>query len=160
AAYAAKYTAFVTFPFAAGWVWWTADRKHRWHSLALLSLPAAILVAPWVLRNWIWLGNPTAPFLNSVYPNPYYHPGMERIYAEVLRHYSTIKHYWQIPLELTLRGGLLEGFFGPGFLLFPCALFAYRLKFGRKLLLAALVFALPAYMNTGARFLLPCAPFL
>jgi hypothetical protein len=118
------------------------------------------MVAPWILRNWFWLGNPFAPFFNSWFPNPFYHAGMERIYAEGLRHYTGIKHYWEIPLQLTLRGGLVEGMFGPVFLLAPFALFALRLKSGRRLLLAALVFALPAYLNTGARFLIPAAPFL
>jgi hypothetical protein len=161
-AYAAKYTAFLTFPFAAGWIWWRTRHKVgvRWQSLAILTTPALLIVSPWVLRNWIWLGNPAAPFLNSLFPNPYYHPGMERIYAETLKHYIGIKHYWQIPLELTIRGGLVEGAFGPVFLLFPVALFALRFKFGRQLLAAALVFALPGYMNVGSRFLIPCLPFL
>jgi len=158
AAYAIKYTAFLALPFAMGWLLVGCG----WHTgrLARLFLPALVFVAPWVVRNWVWVGNPTAPFLNAWFPNPYYHPGMERIYTESLRHYYNIKHYWQIPLELTIRGGLLESLFGPVLLLFPVALFALRSRFGRRLLLAALVFALPAYMNVGARFLIPCVPFL
>ena len=159
-AYAAKYTAFLAFPFAAVWIWRQSKRPERLRRLVCLGVPAAILVAPWILRNWIWLGNPMAPFLNSIFPNQYYHPGMERTYAETLRHYWGIKHYWQIPLELALRGGLVEGMFGPVFLLFPVALFALRFKIGRRLALAALVFAIPAYLNVGARFLIPCLPFL
>src|ERR1017187_5067562 len=91
---------------------------------------------------------------------PGYHAGMERIYAEGLRHYIGIKHYWEIPLQLTLRGGFVDGMFGPVFLLAPIGLLALRFKTGRRLLLAALVFALPAYLNVGARFLIPSAPFL
>ena len=118
------------------------------------------MVAPWVLRNWLWVGNPFAPFFNSWFPNPYYHPGMERIYAETLRHYPGIKHYWQIPLQLTLRSGFDGGTSGPVFLLAPCGLLALRFKSGRRLLLAGLVFALPAYLNIGTRFLIPSVPFL
>jgi hypothetical protein len=161
-AYAAKYTAFLTFPFAVTWIWWRSRGKgvvQLW-MLTRVAVPAAVIVAPWVMRNWIWLGNPLAPFMNSLFPNPYYHPGMERIYTETLKHYVGIKHYWQIPLELTIRGGLVEGFFGPVFLLFPAALFALRFKIGRQLLMTALVFALPAYFNVGSRFLIPCLPFL
>ena len=117
------------------------------------------MVAPWVLRNWFWVGNPVAPFFNSWFPNPAYHPGMERIYAETLSHYTGIKHYWQIPLQLTLRSGFDGGIFGPVFLLAPLGLLALRFKSGRRLLLAGLVFALPAYLNTGTRFLIPSAPF-
>ena len=74
------------------------------------------MIAPWVLRNWFWVGNPFAPFFNSWFPNPYYHAGMERIYAETLSHYTGIKHYWEIPLQLTLRSGFDGGIFGPVFL--------------------------------------------
>jgi hypothetical protein len=63
-------------------------------------------------------------------------------------------------VQLTLRGGFDGGIFGPVFLLAPLGLLALRLKSGRRLLLAALVFALPAYLNTGTRFLIPSSPFL
>ena len=85
---------------------------------------------------------------------------MERIYAESLRTYTGIKHDWEIPLQLTLRSGFDGGIFGPVFLLVPLGLLALRFKSGRRVLLAALVFALPAYLNTGTRFLIPAAPFL
>ena len=169
AAYAAKYTAFLTLPFAIASVCFSKwgrqsclqpAKSRLFRDLFYLIIPALIMVAPWTLRNWFWLGNPFAPFFNSWFPNPYYHAGMERIYAEGLRHYTGIKHYWEIPLQLTLRGGLVEGILGPVFLLAPLGLFALRLKSGRRLLIAALVFALPAYFNTGTRFLIPCAPFL
>jgi hypothetical protein len=175
-AYGVKYTAFLTLPFAAGWVWYSVASGRKsgaksslWASvgqrrllgaLLVLVVPAGVMVAPWVLRNWFWVGNPLAPFFNSWFPNPFYHPGMERIYAETLSHYLGIKHYWEIPLQLTLRSGFDGGVFGPVFLLAPCGLLALRLKYGRRLLLAALIFALPAYLNTGTRFLIPSAPFL
>src|ERR1017187_5604662 len=159
-AYAVKYTAFLTLPFAFAWVWFSRRHSPSRRDLLCLILPALVMVAPWTLRNWFWVGNPFAPFFNSWFPNPYYHAGMERIYADLLRHYTAIKHYWEIPLQLTLRGGLVEGMFGPVFLLAPLGLLALRFKSGRRLLLAALVFALAAYLNVGARFLIPSAPFL
>jgi hypothetical protein len=157
--YAMKYTAFLTLPLAVCWVWWRSSAQ-RWGNLARLAVPATILVAPWVLRNWFWVGDPFAPFLNAWFPNPYYHPGMERIYADQLGHYNGIKHYWEIPLQLTIRGSLVSGIYGPVFLLAPLALFALRFKYGRRVLAAGLLFALPAYLNTDSRFLIPCAPFL
>src|SRR5947209_2351523 len=59
-AYGLKYTAFVVFPAAVAFVWWRrpADRPR---STLFMALPAAIMIAPWILRNWIWLGNPSAP---------------------------------------------------------------------------------------------------
>ena len=173
AAYAVKYTAFLTLPFALAWVWHSAlwgresclppafnRRAILLRNVLYLALPAVVIIAPWVLRNWFWIGNPFAPFFNSWFPNPYYHAGMERIYAESLRSYAGIKHNWEIPLQLTLRSGFDGGIFGPVFLLVPLGLLALRFKFGRRVLLAALVFALPAYLNTGTRFLIPAAPFL
>jgi hypothetical protein len=84
---------------------------------------------------------------------------MERIYVEGLKHYIGLKHWWQIPLELTLRGGLVGGMFSTAFLMLPLSLLALRSSQVRRLLLAALVFAVPAWFNTGARFLIPSAPF-
>src|ERR1035437_1307360 len=159
-AYGAKYTAFLTLPFALAWVWFSRRHFPNRRNLLCLLLPALVMIAPWTLRNWFWVGNPFAPFLNSWFPNPYYHAGMESIYVEGLRHYLGIKHNWEIPLQLTLRGGLVDGMFGPVFLLAPIGLLALRWKSGRRLLLAAMVFALPAYINIGARFLIPAAPFL
>src|ERR1022692_4792880 len=147
-------------PRGSPWTRFSSRRSPLLRDLLYVLLPALLMIAPWTLRNWFWLGNPFAPFFNSWFPNPYYHAGMERIYAEGLRHYTGLKHYWEIPLQLTLRGGLVEGMFGPVFLLAPLGLFALRFKSGRRLLLAALVFALPAYLNVGARFLIPGAPFL
>ena len=161
--YGVKYTAFLTLPFAIGWVCsgrFRGSARLTVRDILYLLLPALLMVAPWVLRNWFWVGNPFAPFLNSWFPNPSYHPGMERIYAETLRHYPDIKHYWQIPLQLTLRNGFYGGTVGPVFLLVPCGLLALRFKSGRRLLLAGVVFALPAYLNVGTRFLIPSMPFL
>ena len=79
--------------------------------------------------------------------------------SSMLKHYIGIKHWWQIPLELTLRGGLVGGTLNPVFLLLPLSLIASAHAQGRRLLLAALIFAVPAWLNTGSRFLIPSAPF-
>ena len=168
-AYGVKYTAFLTLPFAAGWVCVCRFRRRKSGRSGSLGASCALLVL--LRRRWSWLlpgccatgsgwAIPFAPFFNSWFPNPYYHPGMERIYAETLSHYTGIKHYWEIPLQLTLRSGFDGGVFGPVFLLAPLGLLALRMRSGRRLLLAALVFALPAYLNTGTRFLIPSTPFL
>jgi hypothetical protein len=160
-AYGVKYTACLVLPLAVGFVWWRLPhRARRLRAFLALALPALLMMAPWLLRNWIWLGNPVAPFFNRWFPNPYYHPGMEKIYLEGLRYYIGILHFWEVPLQLTLRGGLTGGMVGPVFLLAPFALLSLRCRQGRRLLLAALVFAVPAYFNTGARFLIPTLPFL
>jgi hypothetical protein len=160
-AYAVKYTAALALPFAALWIWWRSPTgARRWKQLAVLASAAAILILPWMLRNAIWLGNPLAPFWNRWFPNPYFHAGMERLYLDDLFHYEGIRHFWQIPWQIAVRGRALGGTIGPIFLLAPVALLALRKSAGRRLLLAALVFAIPAYFNSGSRFLIPSLPFL
>ena len=154
--YGLKYTAFLAVPFALAFVYW------RLRDLRALIVPlaAAIPIAPWAVRNWIWVGNPLAPFFNRWFPNEYFYAGSERSYLTDLGIYAGINHFWEIPLQLTLHGRLIQGIVGPVFLLAPLALFALRQTQGRRLLAAAAVFAIPAYFNTGARFLLPAIPFV
>ena len=134
-------------------------KKRAGEALAFLA-GVSLMTGPWALRNWIWAGNPAAPFFNRLFPNPYYHPGMEHSYLSDLRHLEGIGHVWEIPLELALFGGKISGIIGPVFLLAPFALLALRHPLGRKLLLAAVVMAVPAWFNTEARFLIPSLPFL
>jgi len=163
-AYAVKYTGALALPF----VWGRLLLRRRdagqhigtWRQLAIVTAAAAVMILPWVLRNWIWLGNPAAPFFNAWFPNPYYHPGMERIYLDDLRHYVGIRHWWQGPWQITAAGRSTQGMIGPIFLLVPMAVLALRHLRGRRLILAGLVFAIPAYFNSGARFLIPMLPFL
>jgi len=154
--YALKYTAVLALPFAMGFVW--SRRAAR--RVPVLLLGAAILIAPWVLRNWFWLGNPVAPFLNHWFPNPYWTDRMEAAYLSGLAHYPQVKSYFDIPLQLTVIGGLVPGFLGPVFLLAPISLLALRHPQGRRLLLAGAVFAIPAWFNTEVRFLIPSLPFV
>jgi hypothetical protein len=118
-------------------------------------LPAAtITVIPWLLRNWLWLGNPFAPFLNRWFPNPFYSVEAEVSYLRGLRAVTG-----GIP-DIVISGAGLPGFLGPVFLLTPFALLSLRYPQGRRLLLAAAVFAIPVFLNPGARFLIPAVPFL
>jgi hypothetical protein len=157
-AYGIKYTAALALPLAIGFTWWRAGL--RWRNMAAVALPAAAMIAPWVLRNWLWTGNPAAPFLNAWFPSPYYHPGMEKIYLEQLRHYPDIRGVWPIARQLTLKGGALGGLLGPAFLLSPLAFIALDRSQGRRLLFAALLFGMAAFLNSGTRFLIPALPFL
>ena len=135
-----KYTAALVIPFAAAFVWWRS-RSYR-HVFRVLAA-AAIAVVPWVVRNWIWTGNPLAPFLNRWFPNPFFHPGAEQRYLADLHHYQAVGSLWEILVQLAFRGGKIPGIVGPVFLLAPLALLALRHRHGRRLLLAAVVFGLP-----------------
>ncbi len=161
-AYAVKYTAFVAAPFALGYVALVLVRSRRppWRALLMVSLCAAAMMLPWMLKNAIWLGNPFSPFLNAVFPNPYVHVSFEEEYRRHMRHYPGVTDARTIPLESALRGGALGGLVGPLFLLAPLALLALREPAGRRLLVAALLFGSVYAANIGTRFLIPALPFL
>jgi hypothetical protein len=160
-AFGAKYTAALAIPFAAIYIWWRLPRGSlRWRALAVFGVSAAIMALPWILRNWIWLGNPVSPLFNRWFPNPYYHPGMEQTYLTDVRHYEGVTAWWQIPWRHMVSGELVGGMIGPIFLLAPLALLALRHSSGRRLLLAGLVFGFPASFNAQTRFLLPALPFV
>lgn len=160
--YAIKYTAGVAVPFALAAVAWRMFRKRErpLAPLAVVSLCAVLMIAPWLVKNWVWVGNPVAPFFNSLFPNPYFHISQEQSYREGLAHFNEIRDPRQIALEVTVRGQKLGGLLGPVFLLAPLALLALRRREGAPLLIAACVFALPYPANIGTRFLIPMLPFL
>ena len=149
--YAVKSTAGLMLPFAAGMA-----RGRRWLAL---TLGAAAMAGPWLIRNWIWLKNPAAPFLNSWFPNPYWSAAAEHEYLSGLRHYPIFKSYCDFISQVTVLGGLVPGMIGPAFLLLPLALLALRNPHGRRLLAAGAVYSIPAFLNIDTRFLIPALPF-
>ncbi len=155
-AYAAKYTAFVMVPFALGYVLW---RARSWRPLVPVCAFAALMIAPWMVKDWITVQNPVAPFGNAIFRNPYFHPIYETQLSNALRSYG-VTDKRALPLEVTIRGQKTQGLLGVTFLLAPIALLALRYREGRRLLAAGLVLALPYYANIGTRFLIPPLPFL
>jgi hypothetical protein len=159
--YGVKYTAFVAVPYAVGFVAWKVwrARKPLLRPVLVVALLAAVMFLPWMLKNWIEVANPVSPFANRIFPNPYVHISFEEGYR---RYFSTggISSRWQIPLEVTLKGGPLGGFLGPVFLLTPLALLALRFRAGRQLLLAALLLGCTYFGNILTRFLIPVVPFI
>ncbi len=158
-ALAAKYTAAIAIPYALGVILWRLGRARRplLRPALLVSALAALFVLPWMIKNAVFVSNPLAPFANRQFPNPYVHVSFEREYRANLRHY-VLTGPAAAPLELTLKGERLQGFFGPVFLLMPLALLSAKRRHGRRLLLAGAVFALPWFLNIGTRFLIPALP--
>jgi hypothetical protein len=150
-AYGIKYTAGLALPVALVWI--------KGKRPLPLILGAALMAAPWMLRDWIWLGNPVAPFLNSWFPNRYWTAGAEHQYLAGLSQYPPFKSYGDFVLQLTVLGGLIPGMIGPVFLLSPLCPLALRRPEGRRLLAVGAVFAIPACLNTEIRFLIPAIPF-
>jgi hypothetical protein len=139
-AYAAKYSAAPAILYAMVWVAWTSRRLR---DVAVVAAAAGGVVLPWILRNWLWYGNPLAPFFNRWFPNPYVSISFEEQYRLQLRHWNGA-----------------DGVIGPVFLLAPVAFLAMRSAIGRRLLLAAAVFGSAILADASPRFLIPALPFV
>lgn len=134
------------------------ERGIRARQLALLIGPALAVAAPWILRDLIMTGNPVAPLFNRFFPNPYFHPSMDRNLEAALGSWWGVPP-WRVPYELVI-GGTFAGTMGPVFFALPLGLLALRKRAGRLCWMVATLLALPWFWNTGARFLMPALPFL
>jgi hypothetical protein len=153
--YAAKYTAFMMTIYAIGFVAW---RSRKIRAFLVVAGCAAMMIVPWVVKDWIYVQNPVAPFFNKVFRNPYRRVVTEQEYNDYLSNMG-LANKWTLPLEVTIRGQDTGGLIGPIFLLAPLALIALRFRAGRRLLLAGLLLFTPYFANVGTRFLIPCLPF-
>jgi hypothetical protein len=131
----------------------------RWKPALLFSAAALSMMTPWIIRNAVEVGNPTAPLLNRYFPNPYFHIATEDLYSENLRSYGGVS-LREVPLEITVGGAKLQGIVGPVFLLAPLALLALRYRTGRIVVACAVVLAVPWFLNMGTRFLMQSVPFV
>ncbi len=70
--YAVKYTAFLAVPYALGFVIWKIwrARKPLLRPAITVAALAAVMVLPWMLKNWIEVANPLSPLANRIFPNP------------------------------------------------------------------------------------------
>lgn len=156
-----KYTGFLAPLLAFIFVVWVSRHQPRTlkRRFLLIAVPAALLIAPWLIKNTIEVHNPVSPFANRIFPNPYVHVSFEETYRAHMTNYKEVTPP-EIPLEVTTRGVRLEGLIGPVFLLSPLALFALTSPLGRQILFAMAFFLVPYFSNIGTRFLLPALPFL
>lgn len=154
--YAAKYTAFVMLFYAVGFVAWRTRRMGPAMAVAACSL---VMAAPWIIKDWIYVGNPVAPFANRYFQNPNIHVSFERNWTAYLRTYG-LKNLWTLPLEVTVSGETTGGLLGPIFLAAPLALLALRSRNGRRLLVPCGLILATYFGNVGTRFLIPSLPFI
>ena len=57
-AYAVKYTGWPAVIYAVAFVLW---KSRRLRDAAVVAGCAAMEIAPWMVKNWLWTGNPVAP---------------------------------------------------------------------------------------------------
>jgi len=158
--FAIKYTGMVVVAYAAFAVALQAKKNQQSsaRAVAIVLASAAVISAPYLVYNWMIRGNPVFPFLNAIFPNPFVHISFERMASAMMHKYPGLASYWHLPWEATVRGGILQGFLGPVFLLLPISVLALRDSLSRRIVVAALVFSIPFAANVGTRFLLPALP--
>ena len=162
-----KYTGGLIPPFAVVLVAWGSWRRLRSGRVALtraftVAAVAALFVLPWTVKNAILVGNPVAPFFNRLFPNPHVTVSFEDTYRNYLRDYSHSDEFvppHEYALELTIRGARLQGMLGPIFLITPIGFLAWRQRWGKPVLAAGFLSALPWMANAGTRFLIPATVF-
>jgi hypothetical protein len=160
-AYATKYTAVLILLYALIVVAWRKRSlgQGMLRPLLTVSLCAAAMMLPWMVKDWIYLRDPVAPLGATIFRNANVHVLMIQEWEQYLRNYD-VTDKWKLPMALTVRGTWVQGILGPVFLFAPLALFALRFRAGRRLLLAAGL-VLAAYPgNIGTRFLIPFLPFV
>jgi hypothetical protein len=115
-----KYTSLITPLILLLFIVWVdrANWRLAWrHSLAF-ALPAGLLVAPWLIKNWLLTGNPVYPF---VFGGQYWDSYRAAAYAEVGTGigFDPIA-ILRLPYDLTLglQDASQDGFTGPLFLAF------------------------------------------
>lgn len=160
-AYATKYSAVLAaVAFAAVMAWrWYRHRDLSWKWAAAGCLGVAVMVLPYLLRNWIWYDNPVAPFYNSWFPNPNFSSWAETEFRANQRTYGWLKSYWDVPWNVAVGGQKLQGIIGPIVFLLPLGILALRKPAARALLLAGCMCLLTYPANVGARFLIPALPY-
>lgn len=134
-----------------------------WRRRVLLTAAAGVLmslcVAPYLVRNALWFGNPVAFFGNSVFRNPYFHVDFEQEYAKNLAHLRGLE-WRQMPMELTTGGENVEGCAGVVFLLAPLALIGVLWPPSRFLLIAAVSTMVSFPTARSPRYLISALPML
>jgi hypothetical protein len=156
--YAIKYPGFVGVIYALALMLAVSDWRKRLPHAALAATCAFAVMAPWLIKNAVFVSNPFSPFLNRYFPNPYIYTSFEKSYVDQFRHMNGVQ-LQEIPVEAAVRGTRLTGLTGPVFLLAPLALLGLRRREVRQLLLAAAVYLVPYFGNIGTRFLIPALPF-
>ncbi len=129
-----KYTAIVPSLFFVAFIAWHGRRDLRRAMDALLrfGLPAAALVAPWLLKNWAFTGNPLYPF---VFAGRYWDAFRAAEYADAgtgigLDALAILR----LPYDMTLgyADASQEGPIGPLYLIFLPLLLLYAFSALRK----------------------------
>ena len=133
-------------------------RKPPARALALMLCSAGVMILPWLVKNWLWTGDPISPFANGWFESAAMHVSAEKWYAEVLGLGSPMT-WKQLAALWSLDGSSTVSLFGPWLLLTPLALLAARRKRGWQWLAPALFFGFFAMLFGASSMVLFFAIF-
>lgn len=165
---ATKYSGILAPLLLAGW--FTRAYAKSWKSavgpaLAMI-VPCALLIFPWLLKNWIWTGNPVAPIFSDWIPNPWFGAEEYRSWLKATNNWAGYSGSWRdfliAPWRLATQSVLFVGSAGPLFFLLPIALPAmlHRKELRRLGLFAAALFYLQLLTSKLLRYHVTIFPFL
>jgi hypothetical protein len=111
-------------------------RKETMEELALLIIPALVLILPWLIKNIVFYQNPLYPFLGTKFGQPLLDPvkwakfcndaGMRNIGA-IIKSGRALKSFLFHPWIMTMEGNANVCFIGPSFLFLLPLLFIVRM---------------------------------
>ncbi len=101
-----KYYAGITAALLGAWLWGrfifnASNRKRLAKDAALFSTLVTIVFAPWMIKNWLWAGNPLFPFFNHFFPHAGggWNTEVATSYFKTLAEYRTGIAYFKNPLN-------------------------------------------------------------
>jgi hypothetical protein len=157
-------------PFALVITWHlVAARNNKARALTPILLRYALIVCllflPWMLRTWLYTGNPVFPLANGIFKSPYFTPAMERASWAAFAN-EGVGRSWQalltLPWTVTFHPGPFRGTLGVGFF-FGILLALLRPKTLQQrygLVMAGIYFYTWGLVAQEIRYLLPLAPLL
>jgi hypothetical protein len=108
-----KYTFLMFFPaltvfYLIGiWRW-----KWELKKFVLLLIPFIAISSFWIIKNWIFTGNPVYPFLNQIFESPYWTSTADRYFRGSLTRYEIPNWNWKtyllFPFLITLKPRVMD----------------------------------------------------
>lgn len=133
-------------------------RRWNWkkEDFLYMLLPAILVPAPWLLKNWIYTGNPTFPLFNSFFGSRYWTESLadyfqKSISRSYIENVSGLTHVL-FPLELMLKPRVIDIHVGILPIAFLPLFFWMKFK-GRNLLILLIVSLFVSWicLQTGTR---------
>jgi tetratricopeptide (TPR) repeat protein len=168
-AHGSKYVGVLASSVLVCWlVFWSRCRREGlgvtgWRMFLVVGWAAA-WTAPWLLKNWLFAGNPVSPFLGSFFPSVEFDAQLHDLYlgASTMYRGEGLKDWILLPFRVSVENPSFGGFtLNPFFILcVPAALLLRGIPYGVRVMVgfAAGYAVLWALATPQSRFLAPLMP--